>query len=181
MEDQQQDIGGTGKFKSGNRIWETRSTNGRERIFAEPYMMKDSAIEYFQWMDENPLYKKEVKWSESMGRWVDTDVPVRRPYTIISFCLFIGVHSGFLNKFKRDCKDKLDNDKTLTKEETERFTDFLSVIQIIEESIYSQKFEGASAGFFNANIISRDLGLADKQHLSTPPDETINVTLNLGK
>ena len=32
----------------------------------------------------------------------------------------------------------------------------------MKEIIYNQKYSGAAAGFFNANIIARDLGLANK-------------------
>ena len=39
----------------------------------------------------------------------------------------------------------------------------MPIITRIREAIYQQKFEGASVGAFNANIIARDLGLADKQ------------------
>ena len=38
----------------------------------------------------------------------------------------------------------------------------LGVIREAEEIIRRQKFEGASADLLNANIIARDLGLADK-------------------
>lgn len=31
--------------------------------------------------------------------------------------------------------------------------------------MYAQKFEGASVGAFNANIIARDLGLIDKKEV----------------
>jgi hypothetical protein len=40
--------------------------------------------------------------------------------------------------------------------------DFMPIITRIKEIIYNQKFSGAAAGFFNANIIARDLGLSDK-------------------
>lgn len=39
--------------------------------------------------------------------------------------------------------------------------DFSSVITRVAEIVYNQKFSGA-AGFFKANIISRDLGLAER-------------------
>jgi len=39
---------------------------------------------------------------------------------------------------------------------------FSTVIADIEAVIKSQKFQGAAAGLLNANIIARDLGLADK-------------------
>ena len=39
---------------------------------------------------------------------------------------------------------------------------FLHIISRIENIIYTQKIEGATVGAFNANIVSRELGLADK-------------------
>ena len=33
--------------------------------------------------------------------------------------------------------------------------------------MFEQKFAGAAVGLFNANIIARDLGLADKQDITT--------------
>ncbi len=40
--------------------------------------------------------------------------------------------------------------------------EFSEVITRVEQIIYIQKFEGATVNAFNANIISRELGLADK-------------------
>lgn len=42
---------------------------------------------------------------------------------------------------------------------------FGEVTSRVDEIIRTQKFEGASAGLLNANIIARDLGLADKSEL----------------
>lgn len=41
--------------------------------------------------------------------------------------------------------------------------DFIPVVARAESVIKSQKFAGAAADLLNANIIARDLGLADKQ------------------
>ena len=43
--------------------------------------------------------------------------------------------------------------------------EFSGVVRAIDESIKNQKFDGAAAGFFNANIIARDLGLKDKSEV----------------
>ncbi len=45
----------------------------------------------------------------------------------------------------------------------EEYKDFFGVYTRISQIIRTQKFEGAAVGLFNANIIARDLGLADKQ------------------
>ena len=47
--------------------------------------------------------------------------------------------------------------------EYEKREDYQAVTTRVRQIIYNQKFEGAASGFLNANIIARDLGLADKQ------------------
>jgi len=42
--------------------------------------------------------------------------------------------------------------------------DFMAITARIKKVIYSQKLEGAAADLLNANIIARELGLADKTH-----------------
>ncbi len=47
----------------------------------------------------------------------------------------------------------------------------MAVITRIKETIFTQKFEGASADLLNANIIARDLGLADKKDITSDGDK----------
>ncbi len=42
-----------------------------------------------------------------------------------------------------------------------------------EEAIRLQKFEGASSGFFNHNIIARDLGLMNQEQMTVQMHEVI--------
>lgn len=46
-----------------------------------------------------------------------------------------------------------------------RYADYAGVIKAITNIMYTNKFEGAAVGAYNANIISRDLGLADKKEV----------------
>lgn len=71
-----------------------------------------------------------------------------RVLTIQALCTFIGITNPTWGNWRRDRPDLKD------------------VLAWAESVIYSNKFEGASAGLYNANIISRDLGLADKNELS---------------
>jgi len=63
-------------------------------------------------------------------------------------------------------------------------SDFLLVTTRAAEIIYNQKFAGASADLLNANIIARDLGLADKKvveakiQLAELSDEELTERLN---
>lgn len=44
----------------------------------------------------------------------------------------------------------------------DRYSDYVDIIHAIGVEIYEDKYVGATAGVFNANIIARDLGLSDK-------------------
>lgn len=135
----------------GNQFWKVRSSHGVEAIFTEPDKMWDSACEYFEWVDDNPWEKVETRTKVNGEEYTTT--PTERPYTIGGLCVFLGVHTKYLNNFKTT-KTYIEN------------KDFADIITRIEEIIYTQKFEGAAVGAFNATIMSRELGLTDKQEIT---------------
>jgi len=140
----------------GNQFWKIRSKHGRDKLFATPELMWDAATEYFEWCDSNPLIEIDFK-----GKDADrVELPRMRPYTIHSLCLYLDCSTGYFKEFKSNLKPK-------TKKADK---DFLAVVTRIEETIYSQKFSGAAAGFLNANIIARDLGLQDKKEIDHKGD-----------
>lgn len=147
----------------GNRFWELRSKHGREKLFSTPELLWEAACEYFQWCDENPwLSKKAIQKSVPKKRGKKGIVteqltqqevsPTARPYSLTGFCIYVGASTMWWRNFKEGCKSTNDED-------------FLIVIARVEETIETQQFEGACVGAFNANIIARKLGLADKQEL----------------
>jgi hypothetical protein len=78
--------------------------------------------------------------------------------------------TGYFWEFEQGLKGK--NDETSK--------DFSNVITRIRETIFNQKFEGAASGFFNANIIARDLGLKDSKDI-TSAGESIKPKFDLDK
>lgn len=129
----------------GNQFWKQRSSHGRKPIFADPEQLWSACIEYFEWVEANPL--KEAQAFAYQGQVTVHELNKMRAMTIGALCIF------------------LDIDRTTWAEYAKR-DDFSPVTTRVEEIIRSQKFEGASAGLLNANIIARDLGLADKQELT---------------
>ena len=157
----------TYNFKEGNEFWKQRSKHGRDKIFAEPQILWDEAVKYFQWCDKNPL--KEQKTTHYLGNIKQYDEKKLRAYTLIGLSLYLNTSSSYLRTFKYNLKGK--TDKTSL--------DFLTVIEQIEETIYEQKFTGAAANMLNHNIIARDLGLIDRKDMTTkdeklPPATAIN-------
>lgn len=129
----------------GNRFWEARSTHGRKPIFKTPEKLFEACQEYFIWVEDNPLY--EAKAFFHQGEVTIAQIPKMRAMTIGGLCTF------------------LDIDRTTWLEYTRR-EGFSNVTRAIEEIIKNQKFVGAAADLLNANIIARDLGLADKSELT---------------
>jgi len=131
----------------GNSFWKQRTKHGRDKIFANADLMWEAACEYFEWVENNPLSEAIVY----QGELSEKEKPLMRAMTIGGMCIQWGTDSEYLSHFEKN----LDLDKPESK-------DFLRVIKNIREVIKTQKFEGASAGLLNPNIIARDLGLADK-------------------
>lgn len=130
----------------GNQFWKNRSEHGRDFLFAKAPLLKTEISKYFNWLDAHPWYKVEaIKSGEMAGKLIK--VPTARPYTLSGLCIYLNASESWWKNFRKN-----DN---LTE-------DFLSVISWAEDVIRTQKFEGAAVGAFNANIISRDLGLADQ-------------------
>lgn len=132
----------------GNEWWKLRSKHGRDKLFASPDLLLEAAEEYFNYCDTHPEF--EVKPMPYKGGIKMVSVPHRQPYTIVGLCLYIGCATSYFRTFKNEQKDNPDS------------KDFLSVIAHIEQAIYKQQYDGAASGFFNANIISRALGLVEK-------------------
>lgn len=135
----------------GNQFWKLRSTHGREKLFESANLLWEAACEYFEWVDKNPFIEEKpmvTSNGSNMGSSIEmAEMKVKRPYTLHALCLYLDCGTAYFRNFKNESRGNSD--------------DFKSVIAKIEETIYNQKFEGAAAGFFNANIIARDLGLKD--------------------
>ncbi|OWV44216.1 DNA-packaging protein [Mameliella alba] len=138
----------TGRFLPGNRFWEARSSAGPKPKFTDPDALWSACVEYFEWVESNPLY--EDKLVTFQGAATHEPVAKMRAMTIGGLCLF------------------LDIDETTWRAWKDSRPDLSTIIVRVERVIYHQKFSGAAADLLNPNIIARDLGLADKSEHSGP-------------
>lgn len=134
-----------------NQFWKLRSKHGRDKIFSSPSIFLEAAMEYFESADKNPWFKNEVvKTGQEAGKLLP--VPTQRPYTIEALCIFLDItHKTFLN-YEKD----------------EKYKDFFQVFTHVRDMIENNQFEGATVGAYNANIIARKLGLADRKEHESP-------------
>lgn len=148
---------------------------GNPKVFTGPNQLWKLACEYFERTDERPFLKQEQRRSPvkiEKGMILDEDLkdelrnPVVelkniRPYTWAGFEDYLN-EQGYITTLK-DYKSNRDN----------LYNDYVPVIDAIRETMFAQKFEGAASGAFNANIIARDLGLADKSEVKVQEEQPL--------
>jgi hypothetical protein len=129
---------------AGNKFWQERSSHGRNPIFATPDDLWSACLEYFDWVEANPLYEDKV----TSYQGVNTHEPVAkmRAMTVSGLCIYLDIGRSTWD----DYRDK---------------EGFSGIVSRVDEIIRTQKFQGAAADLLNPNIIARDLGLSDKQEL----------------
>lgn len=134
-----------------NQWWKLRAKHGRDKTFSSPEHLWESCEQYFEVTEKR-------KWNKTDFRGKDAEkviIPTETPFTLQGLCLFLGIDVRTWNDYKN----------------LESHKDFHPITTHVEQIIYVQKFEGATVGAFNANIIARDLGLVDKKEIDdkTPP------------
>lgn len=129
----------------GNKFWELRSKHGRDALFATPELLWEAACEYFEWCEANPLLEVDFRGKDSDK----VELPHPRPMSMNGLCHYLGCSEGYFRSVKCTSKD----------------VDLLAIITRIEGVTFDQQFNGAAAGFYNANIISRALGMVDKKEI----------------
>jgi len=153
----------------GNRFWEARSKSGRSKIFETPEDLRLACCDYFEWVEENPLW--EAKAFPFQGQVTVETVPKMRAMTKAGLCLFLDISDTTWDTYRAR-------------------EDFSGVVSWAEKVIYTQKFSGAAADLLNPNIIARDLGLSDKtqtehsgkiEHNDSELDRKLSELLSLVK
>ncbi len=145
----------------GNQFWRLAVERaGRPLAFKTPEELWERCLEYFEWVETNPLYEDKLFAFQCVV--THAECAKMRAMSIGGLCLFLGIAPITW----RDYREK---------------EVFSAVCARAEEFIRNQKFEGASADLLNPSIIARDLGLADKTELTgangTPLVPVLNMTV----
>lgn len=132
------------------KLWDRynpTTERGAKRKFETPQDMWDQACAYFRWcesevLNETKLFKVK-DGPQSPDRIESSFVSHVRPMTQAGLCAFVGMtDQTYRNYRKSDAYNE--------------------VAEMIDQIMFEQKFSGASVGLYNANIIGRELGLADR-------------------
>ena len=139
----------------GNQLWKLRKRDGKPKLYETPRALLEKSLEYLDWVEDNPLY--EHKAMNVGGEVHVVKIPKMRATTLGGLCIFLGMSPETWRLYRTR-------------------PDYLGIITEIEAIIYENKFTGAAADLLNANIIARDLGLADKQVVQAT---TVRVTADM--
>lgn len=127
----------------GNQFWKARTKHGRDKLFASADALWEACVEYFEWVENNPLYEDKVSFYE--GQATHEPMAKMRAMTIDGLCIFLDIDDSTWARWRKD-------------------KDFCGIVTRVEKIIRTQKFTGAAADLLNPNIIARDLGLVEKSN-----------------
>lgn len=129
----------------------------------KPAELAEKFVEYIEWAKNHPIVITETEEGEKMGKTTDIVITKTKPrlVSISGFLVFLGKQWNWW------CE--LDHSKQAAA--------FLRVKQCVREYCEHYQTEMATIEMFNANIISRLLGLADKREVDAKVSGvTVNVT-----
>lgn len=130
-----------------------RTLSIEDRLIADlswrPENLLTACTEYFTWVAENPLFEERVNVFK--GDITRYRIPRVRAMSIRSLALYIGVSSRMWRDWSHSARE-----------------DLRPVVEWANDVIWTQKFEAAAADLINATLAMRDLGLVDKQEVTSP-------------
>lgn len=122
-----------------------------------PEQVFDFAVRYFTWAEDNAL--KAAETASFQGIVTENLVHKVRVFTVTGFCLFAGLSSAVMTKWRRE-------------------PGFSEVMEFIDSVISEQKFQLAANGIINASFIGKDIGI-DKSaeiNVNASSSSTASVT-----
>lgn len=130
-----------GRFLAGNRFWTACSSAGRKPVFSDPEKLWAACVEYFEWVEANPLYEDNLVTFR--GAATHEPIAKMRAMSIAGLCTFLDISRATWARYRSEPA-------------------LLAIVDRVEAVIWTQKFEGAAADLLNPNVIVRELGLADR-------------------
>lgn len=136
-----------------------RNYFGNVVSFPTPQHMINAAVDYFTWVEENPMIEVKIFNGASGIRTHDASHPRAMSWQGLA------AHTGVSVSTWKSYKDR---------------PEFAEAYDAISAVMYTQKFENAAAGLLDARIITRDLGLADKVETENKTEHVVK-TFDLSK
>ena len=143
------------RARTGKRtLREHRTVQARRKSIETPEKMWEYACQYFERVDNTPLYKVDfLRGGAAAGKEIKIEVP--RPYTWSGFDDYL---------FERGIIGRTDEYRY---NYNGLYGDYIEVVKAIANVMVTNKFDGAMVGNFNAGIASQALGLVSRTQSET--------------
>lgn len=115
--------------------------------FNHPQELWEACVGYFEWVKANPIIVEETINYQGTGNPHNTYRP--RVMTITALCVHLGIGQSTWKDYRRERGD------------------LIPVIEMVQNIIWANKYEGAAVNLFNSQMVSRDLGLTEKVEQSS--------------
>lgn len=138
-------------FEKGNKWWMNRAKSGRDAIFTDPQVLKNSIQEYFEVTNDRDDWDGQ-NWVGKDGE--EVVVKKRVPFSLKGLCIFLGVSSHYFSEFKKSQTFKNN-------------PEFLEVYTWAEDVIQTQQIDGGLLGYYNPSLTARLNGLTDRQDITS--------------
>ena len=118
------------------------------------------AVAYFEWCNANPWIKKQWVGKDA----IEVEEELQRPYSIWGLCVHVNISQDTFENYSK----------------AEGYETYFGICAHIKKIIDSQHFEGGMVGAFNANIVTRKLGLAEKADITSGGEkiDPINIQID---
>ena len=137
---------------------------GRRKYIATPELLYHHFKDYEKWCKTNP--RKENYWSNRQEK--EITVSRERVMTWEGFEVYLNKNKIIVNI--DDYKANKDN----------RYSDYANILRTIGGEIWEDKFSGAVSGIYKENIIARELGIKDRQDITTGDKPITKIELIRG-
>jgi hypothetical protein len=114
-----------------------------QRLFLTAEDFLSACADYFNWVQDTPLLEEDL--FNYKGTIVRADRKKARAMSKQGLAVYLGIPASRLTSYK------------------DRGGDWAEATELVDQIIRNQKFELGAANLLNSSLISRDLGLADKQ------------------
>ena len=132
---------------------------GKPKIIKSPDELLNFFNEYKKYNIANPIHETIFVGKDAIERIKKH----YKPLTWQGFEVFL-FHQGIADNSNQSGYIDLKKYRTNF---NNAYTEYVPILRVIGLEMFDQKYSGAAVGIYNANIIAKELGLADKSEITT--------------
>ena len=136
--------------------------SGSEKLYPTAELLLHACLEYFQWCENNPLYKQLTRFDSKSGKWQVTKEPYLRMRTLAGLRFYLGLSERTWQEYRAS-------------------DDYRDVCEEIEAAIRDERETGAAVGILDSNFVAKLIGLTEKREITGKDGGPVEHTFDAKK